>query len=553
MKKRLISCIAALLLLASLLCSCTAGLPLSELALVAREQTGTLATRVENLLANNAPLAANGKSDFAVVFDKAAAPEVQNAVADFCAQFQAYSGADPMQTDPQSAKGRILIGMADTEEAKEILRTLSPSTFYIGFCGKDLLILARNDVMLCEALRYFRESYLTPTASQGEKNDVFFPNKLAYTAPTIPVEDDVYTILRAEESGEGTVDAMSQLCDTLRTMCGVRPVRKSDFNYKTTEHEILFGHPNHPKANAILETLPRDAYYIGVEGKTLMILAQNDLMLQKAVSHFLSLFVTDRNAALDKKNKRIELPATCDYYHQENSILLAENGINQVALVYADDTSAHTRAAIDRLCSIYKQLTNATLAAFPDSHYARVDGVFEILIGRTSRSETQVLYFDGIAKGEWRMAVDENSRALVVGANGEFALRAAVDALRNALIAQTAALSRESIYGDWWIKDGVDRLLYLCPDFAQNGTEVPDLPGNYVFKNNYTMQLSKAKDTHYESYCNTLFEAGFARISATDTEKTRVSVYQTDTRKVTVTYNIKASTLVARIEYFYAR
>ena len=330
-------------------------------------------------------------------------------------------------------------------------------------------------------------------------------------------------------------------------------MRKSDFNYKSSEHEILFGRPNHPKANAVLETLPRDAYYIGVQGTTLMILAQNDLMLQKAVSHFLSLFVTAENAAIDKANKRIELPAACDYYHQENSILLAENGINQIALVYADDTSAHTRAAIDRLCTIYKQLTNATLAAFPDSHYERVDGVFEILIGRTSRTETQMLYFDGIAKGEWRMSVDENSRALVVGANGDFAMRAALDALQGALIAQTAALSLESIYGDWWIKDGVDRLLYLCPDFAQSGTDVPDLPGDYVFKNNYTMQLSKAKDTYYESYCNTLYEAGFSRVSTADTEKTRVSVYQTDTRKVSVTYNIKAGTLVARIEYLYAR
>ncbi len=550
MKKRLISTLALLLLLATLLCSCAEGLPFSELALVAKDKATAFSSRVENLLTENAPLAANGKTDFAVVFDKTASPAVQDAVADFCARFAAYSGADLLKTDPKNAKGRILIGMADTDAAKAILAELSAATFYIGFAGKDLLILAQNDVMLCTALSYFCDTYLNADEAQGGTRDVFWPSGLQYTAPTLVCEDDDYTILRAEQSGEGAVEAVSLLFETIHAQSGARPVRKTDFNYKSTEREILLGYPDHPMANEILATLSRDDYYIGVRGKTVMILAQNDLMLNKAVAQFISLFVSARSAAVDRKNKKIEFPAACDFYYHEDSILLAKEGVNHAVLVYPDNASSLTHTAVKNLCALYKRLTNTELPTFADSKYERVDGVFEILVGRTSRRESQKLYFDGIAKGEWRMAMDESGKALVIGANGEFALKAAVEALGNALHTHTAALSRKSIYADWQIKQGVDRMLYLFADFAQGGIEVPDLIGAFSYKlysYSYNMQQKKVSASHYEEYCAVLDGAGFVCLSQTDADGVLKSVYQSDARMVTVTYNDAAKALAVQV------
>lgn len=547
MKKRIPSLLAFLLLFSLLLCSCAEGLPFSELTFVAKEKTTAFSSRVENLLADNMPLAANGETDFAVVFDKTASGEVQQAIADFCAQFKAYSGADLTENSVKTAKGRIMIGVADSDAAKEVLKELSAATFYIGFAGKDLLILAQNDVMLCAALSYFCDTYLN---GEGGRKDVFWPSNLHYTAPTLSCEDDDYTILRAEQSGEGGVEAVSLLFETIHNKSGARPVRKTDFNYKSTEREILLGYPDHPLAKEILATLSNDDYYIGVRDQTVMILARNDLMLNKAVTHFISLFVASPHATVEKKAKKIELPAICDYYYHEQSITLAEDGVNHAVLVYPDRASALVRSAVESFCTLYKQLTNTTLTAYADSKYERVEGVFEILVGRTERRESQKLYFEGIEKGAWQIKMDEDAKALVLGANGEFALKAAVEALGTALRTQTAALSREDIYDGWRIKEGVDRLLYLPLDFMQDGAEAPDLIGAFSYKlysYSYVMQQSNVIPTKHEEYCTVLERAGFLLAPQLGDETNGRSVYQSTTRTVSITYNEKAGTLYVQV------
>lgn len=547
MKKRISSLLVLLLLFSLLLCSCAEGLPLSELTFVAKEKVTGFSARVENLLADNMPLAANGKTDFAVVYDKSASGEVQSAVADFCAQFKAYSGADLLENSVKTAKGRILIGLADSDAAKEVLKDLSAATFYIGFAGKDLLILAQNDVMLCAALSYFCDTYLN---GEGGGKDVFWPSDLHYTAPTLACEDDEYTLLRAEQSGEGGIEAVSLLFETIHNKSGARPVRKTDVDYKSAEREILLGYPDHPLANEILATLSKDDYYIGVRGQTVMILAQNDLMLNKAVTHFLSLFVASPHATVEKKNKRIEFPASLDYYYHEQSITLAEDGVNHAVLVYPDGASSLLRTAVQSFCTLYKQLTNTTLPAYADSQYERVDGVFEILVGRTNRSESQMLYFNRIEKGAWHTVTDEDGKVLAVGANGEFALKAAVEALGVALRTQTAALSREDIYDGWRIKEGVDRLLYLSLDFAQDGAEAPDLIGSFSYKlysYSYVMQQTGVTAAKHEEYCAVLERAGFLLAPQLGDETNGRSVYQSTTRTVSITYNETAETLYVQV------
>lgn len=549
MKKRILSLFAIILLFSLLLCSCTAGLPLSEFALALKDQTTVFSARVEDLLKEKIPLAVNGKSDFTVVLDEGASREVQNATKDFCAQFHAYSGAELSVSYTSNTEQRILIGITQTEQAQKLLSTLSPSSFYVGFSGNDLLILAQNDVMLCAAITYFCNTYLSAAQTQSTTQDLYLPGGLHYVSPTLRCEGDLYTILRAEQSGEKAMEAMSLLCEEIRRVSGARPVRKSDFNYSSSEYEILFGYPNHPKANAILKTLPHDTYYIGVEGNTLMILAQNDLMLEKAVAHFLSTFVTTPNATIDKENKRIEFPATCDFRYQEPTVLFAENGQSHAVLVFADDASSLIRTKINDLCWLYERLTNAPLVAYADSDYQRRDGVFEILVGKTSRLESQKLYASDIPGGEWRLTIDESAQALTLAANGEFALKAAIEALKTKLTEQTIALSSKSIYDGRQIKSGVNRLLYLFPDLSQTGVEAPDLTGPYtytLYNASYVMQQSGATLQQYDDYCAALIGAGFAPTSQTSENNSYQSVYQVQARRITVTY--KAGTKVLRVQ-----
>lgn len=535
MKKRIITLLTFILLFSLLLCSCAEGLPLSELSLVTKDKATAFSARVEALLKDGVALATNGKSDFAVLWNKSAPEQVQTAVAAFCTSFTAYSGADLLQNDPTSAKGRILIGIMSEEHSQRIAASLSPATFYIGFHEGDLIIQAKNDVMLCAALRYFCDTYLNAAKANG-KRDVLLPKDLSYTAPTLLCKDDDYMLLRAEQSGEGTVEAMSRFFEEIRLVSSVRLTRKTDFNYKVGEREILFGHPNHPKANEILATLPRDAYYIGVRGQTLMILAQNDLMLNKAVDQFLALFINAEGVVADKKERQIALPATCDYYYREESVLLAEGGVNHAVLVYADDTSAQVRTAIESFRILYTRLTNTDLPAFAESEYKREWGAFEILVGRTSRTESQSLYAT-LPQGAWRFQASE--RSLAIGANGDYAFRNALEALGNTLSAQTEALSRESIYDRWQIKSGVNRQLFIFPALAQFAQDIPDLIGTYTYQTNYysyIMQQRPSSVARFEEYGVLLTRAGLTLADSTDTDERVTAVYQSAERTVSVTY-----------------
>ena len=186
MKKRLLSCLALLLLMATLLCSCVEGLPFSELYFAASDTAADYAEQLKLLQEGSKVIAANGESDYVIEYTDTFVQignrqnPVKNAINAFVARVKEQTGADLLSKKRGKASKRILIG---TPSFDEIPFVESAAQFYIGFSGDDLIVQATNAIMLVAALDYLADTYL------GEKNELILSPDLSYLSPTATLSE----------------------------------------------------------------------------------------------------------------------------------------------------------------------------------------------------------------------------------------------------------------------------------------------------------------------------------------------------------------------------
>lgn len=457
MKKRFLSCIALLLLLSLSLASCAEGLPGHELFVAAKDAVADFSENMEMLFAGDVPLAQNGKTSYQLVVpDGSLKKEYMAALTLFRNNFQSKTGATLNECDEEDDAPKIWLYASDAQRAE--LPALDANNFYIGFVGEDLVLHAQNTPMLYSAISYFAKEIL-PLAKGGTLS---LPRSFSYLSTATTCQKSEYIITRAENSSEKAIATISYLHDVLNEKAGVRFSIKSDFN--TTGNgvkEILIGAPDRAECAPILAELSYDDYYIGGTGKKLMILAKNDLMLELAVQKFIETFLNAENAVYDKSERTIQLPTSCDYFHNGASVLLANEGQSTIALVHPRNVSNKLLTRIQRLCTQFQKLTNASVQLCTDEDYVRDTNVFEILVGDTSRAESKK-QMHALAEGEWAVAMP-SEHALVVAAKEDDTLIAALQALGSYLTEMTAKISPQSIFYEhsYTVIPGVNRMLFL--------------------------------------------------------------------------------------------
>ena len=539
MKKRLLSCLALLLLAATLLCSCAEGLPLSELYFAAKDAANGYTEKLCLLQEGSKTIAADGESEYIIEYDSSRLAEatvrqneLKDAINALAARVKAQTGADLLDKKREGATKRIVISFAQGDDTDKVS---SAAQFYIGFSGDDLIIQATNEIMLISALNYFADTYL------GEKNELILSPDLSYLSPTTTYRSREHNLIRAEQTGAVATQAATALCDTLFEIAGVRFSVKSDFNTTGGLTDILFGYPDTEEAQAILSTLSFDDFYIGVRGGKLMILAKNDPALEKATQYFISAFVTAKDAVFDKTEKTVTLPAVCDYYHRSDAILLADDGVNNAVLVYASNLSSTVKNVINTFASLYKRLTNTELPVYADNAYAYTPGTFEILVGGTNRTLPQQTYLETLPTGRWMISVIPEMSTLALYAKDELSLTVAIKQLENDLTAQTRAISKRPEDAEGWLSGDTNRTLYISAEHYLTGVEPPDLPGepfHYYYNNFYRIRSTKqVSERSWNSYQWRIQAAGFTRLSYSEKSGVITCVYQCGTRVVTLTYN----------------
>ena len=548
MKKRILSVVALLLLMAMLLCSCAEGLPLSELYFATKEAVTEYRTQLKLLQAGSRTLAANGASEYVISLERTASQEVKGAVHALAARIKKQTDVDLLDSTREGATKRILIGLPEKDSTPLVQNA---AQFYIGFSGEDLIIQAQNEMMLISALSFFTEYYLS-----DEKEALILSPDFSYLSPTATYRTREHSLIRAEQTGATATQAATSFCDTLFDTTGIRFSVKSDFNSTGGLTDILFGYPDDEEAQTILAELSFDDFYIGVRGGRLMILAKNDPALVEATDLFLSTFVTAENAAFDKEEKTIVLPAICDYYHRSDAILLADEGINRAVLIYGENASSTTKQAAKNFAALYKRLTNAELPIHADTEYRPNIGSFEILVGETNRELPQLNYLKELPYGQWAISVVPEANAISIFANGQIATLAALDQLGKALTAQTRAISKAPANETDSLQGGINRTLYIKPALSLNGAEPPTFPTayRYTFQEHYYRLVSttKVSEKLWKSYRNYLIGI-FPYQSQLEEDGVIITFLHSETRNITLKYTKSSQTLELRVTPHAAR
>lgn len=543
MKKRLITCLAVLLLCATLLCSCAEGLPLSELYFAAKDAATDYTEQLKLLQSGSRVIVQNGKSEYAISLSNTVSKEVKDAVTALAVRIKKQTGVDLLNTKREEITKRILIGFPEKNAEAPVK---SASQFYIGFSGNDLLIQACNDVMLISAISYFTQTHLS-----DEKDTLILSPDLSYLSPTETYVTKQHALIRADQTGATATEASKTFCNTLEQIAGVRFSVKSDFNSTGGLTDILFGYPKDKEAQAILKDLSFDDFYIGVRGGRLMILAKNDPALVAATELFLSSFVTAENAEFDKEEKTIALPAFCEYYHRSDAILLAEEGINRAVLIYSENAPSFIKNAALNFAALYKRLTNTTLPIHKDTEYTPNVGAFEILIGETNRELPQQAYLENLPMGQWAISVVPEANAISVFGKGDLALLIALNRLGTALTEQTRAISKLPEEETGYLSPDTNRTLYIRPSFSLNGLEPPFFPAAYyytIYDSSYRLVSSaKVSKSTYNYYHNALQRAGFYRQSKTEENGVITTYFASETRTLKTTYNPDKKSLELRV------
>ncbi len=320
MKKRLIPCLCLLFALCLACTSCTAGLPGEALYSAIKDSLSSFDVKLENLFAENTPIVLDGKSDYTVQLALTASAELTKAVDDMLSAIQLCTGVTVSRSEGATAAHKILIGETSDEASKDVAEQLNAVNFYVGFVAGDLVIHAKNDIMLISALRYFTEQYLTHADANIGEGYWFLPNTLDHLSPVLECNSKDFKLGRVsrEEADRSTNYVINNAYDRIAETTGIKLSVTSysmSGNALATQQEVILGKVQREETADILSTLEKNQFYIGSNGTKVMVLAPHAAALRQGINTFLATFMESDTAVYDAENKTWLLPSYCHYYH----------------------------------------------------------------------------------------------------------------------------------------------------------------------------------------------------------------------------------------------
>lgn len=548
MKKRLISALCLLFALVLLLSSCAAGLPGHELVTAIKNGVGGFSSNLKNLLEKNAPIVLDGQSDFTVIFNAKESDLLKSAIKDFCGAVEEKTGVALPTNKTLGVKRRILIGSTGDEASVMAARWLNKASFYIGFSGKDLVVQAKNDVMLISALHYLENTYLTAEDANAGEGYFFLPGDLDFTAPTVTITEDNeedFSLVRKETLNEADIALITSFYEKISQASGLHLKMKTDLveiKEAALAKEILVGTPAREEAKAMNEKLAFDEYYLGTQGNKLLVLGQNPYLLEMAINTFCSTFLQMDGSSADSEAKTLTLPTLLSFHFKQNHHLLADGGKSNMMLVYADSLGRTALDAINDFVIYFEKLTNAPLAVYSESERPEnTDGAFELLVGPTKRPDS-VLLTRPMFAGQWTVAAKEN--ALLVAALGDNSTILALRALQDRLLGWVDLFTSNELYGwtehGWGLVPYVDHLLAVPATLELRGTAAPDLSPltsrTDLPNGSYVLYRENASEATFSDYIANLMRLGYEEKQRDEGGKLSTIVMASNHLLLTVSY-----------------
>ncbi len=425
MKRKHLSLISLLLALCLLLSSCGAAGALQPpfLKLLGNAASGFF-TNAKNLLQGNAPLILEGRVNYRTETDSSC----PDAVAALSAAIKERTGHDLSENTDETAP-RLRIGQY-LEEKKT-----TAATFFVGFSEEgDLLITAKSDVMLREAIRYFETTFVTGDKANCGAGYLYVPGDLAYVSESLQLIGDdnkpLYSVAYAKDANKNTFAAVTELINVVRSATGVS-LSMQDKYFETSgeadAREILIGLTTREESIEATNALDDYSYYIGIKGNKIIITAKNSYLLARAVERFIQCFISHLNSDSSAEEHRLALPASLSFTETEGVLLLSRDSTTDYALIYPAGADERLIETVQLFCRRFRAMTGATLTAYSDAERPEsAENETEILVGDTNR-HASVLAGADLKDGQWTVSLA--GKRLVVSGDGVEPLETALNRL----------------------------------------------------------------------------------------------------------------------------
>ena len=435
MKRRSLALVAILLLLSTLLCSCSAGGLLGDTPFtLLGDLFGQYTNKATNLLKDHTPLISDSRSHYSLSVDASVSDEVKAQANALVAEIENKTGVCITSDDALAdggARGKIIVTKKAINDKDNY--DFPASSYFIGFVGADLVIRAHSDLMLIAALRDFATSLVNGDPCAVGDGFLFVPRTLSHTGETVSLFKDAkpaFVIMRPEDASDRVISAVTTLQETLSFETNSTIRIRTDFSATDPDViEIIIGQTVREGSVEALEQLEQNSYYIGSNGKSIIINAPSDFLLERAITVFTTTFVTSSKSDASRIERTLSMPATLDYLHTENVFWVSKDGTTNAVLIYPANAIASTVQWVERLAARIKELTGVTVPVRSDAVPA-VKGQLEILVGKTSRDESDAVCSQ-LSNNDWKVTV--HNQKLVLGAANEYATQLALYHFRNSL------------------------------------------------------------------------------------------------------------------------
>ena len=331
-----------------------------------------------------------------------------------------------------------------------------------------------------------------PTDVPGESSDSSSetepPKEPAVTLDVITGGETSYTIVRSSIASSAVTEVSIRLKDAMASLAPSVQI-KEDYllgDAKPGEYEILLGKTNREESAEVLDDIKYDDYKIAIVGKKIVVAAHNDTALSAAVEYFIENIVSlgaDGNLQITSDNEYMY-----DHPYPAEDLKIGDADISEYKIVVAKMTEKIIKNNADLLVETIRNATGIELPIIKDSEEP---SAYEIILGNTSREESDKLYGRTYADREYAIDVAGTKIALG-GANDEFTMRKAIADLGNMITESGAVVTKTAIAESKVV------LTSACFSDSHNNfamLETTNNTGNYVLRKTHTKAIDLILDT----------------------------------------------------------
>lgn len=202
---------------------------------------------------------------------------------------------------------------------------------------------------------------------------------------------DGYTIVISETATNVVKSLSNDLVNAIKDKTNIKLERVTDNTEKSkvVEKEILVGVSGREETKTALEKLAITGYSISFSGEKLVIVASNDFMLEKAVGEFINSHLSfDGKEANIVKDLNVTYDGSADMFP-----LLDEEGMFKYQIIYPNENENGERELAEKIRLQIQKTFNCKISLIRyDISVKADDDSFELLVGKTNRSQSQGLY-----------------------------------------------------------------------------------------------------------------------------------------------------------------